>query len=139
MNTCRRLDSRRIQRREFLGALGAAAGAAVLMSGCGGPTAARDATISVPLANLPPGARVKVRLGERPVEVRRTADGSVEARSLLCSHMGCLVQWHEDKQIYICTCHGGRYDPAGRPIQGPPPRPLQQVPVRIDGEQAIVG
>ena len=129
---------RRTGRREFLGLLGAT-GAAVVMSGCGGPPAAQSVTVAVPLAGLPPGARVTVKLGDRPVEVRRTADGSVEARSMVCSHMGCLVRWHEDKQVYICTCHEGRYDPSGTPIQGPPPRPLKQVPVRVDGEQAIVG
>jgi len=140
MSAFGRLGDRRPARREFLGALGAAASAAIVAAGCGGPPAARAATVAVPLATLPPGARVNVKLGDRPVEVHRTADGEIEARSLLCSHMGCLVQWHESQQIYVCTCHGGRYDDSGRPIQGPPPRPLQQIPVHVEsGEQVVVG
>lgn len=70
--------------------------------------------------------------------VRSTPDG-VQALSNRCSHMGCPVALAA-KGGFVCPCHAGRYDVQGRPIAGPPPRPLQKVEVeQHDGFVSIPG
>jgi len=59
--------------------------------------------------------------------------------SATCSHLGCLVNYHKDKREFVCPCHGGRYDLAGRNIAGPPPAPLTRLPVRKQEGIILVG
>jgi Rieske Fe-S protein len=73
------------------------------------------------------------------VEVRRAEDGTVAARSLLCTHTGCEVVWIPDRQLYHCPCHEGLFDADGRVVAGFPPRPLRDVPARIEGDEILVG
>jgi Rieske Fe-S protein len=59
--------------------------------------------------------------------------------SATCSHLGCLVNYHKDKQEFVCPCHGGRYDLSGKNIAGPPPAPLTRFPVRKQEGMIMVG
>jgi cytochrome b6-f complex iron-sulfur subunit len=61
------------------------------------------------------------------------------AFSAVCSHLGCLVNYHKDKKEFICPCHGGRYDLSGKNIAGPPPAPLTKLPVRVERGMVLVG
>jgi Rieske Fe-S protein len=63
---------------------------------------------------------------------------SVKALSATCTHLGCQVRWEKDKQRFLCPCHGGVYDAHGRVLEGPPPRPLDAVGVRIDAASDAV-
>jgi Rieske Fe-S protein len=92
----------------------------------------------VPLPSLVVGQRREVEHGEEVIEVMRTAEG-VAARSLLCSHYGCRVAWDAAARLYRCPCHEGTFDAEGRPVSGPPPRPLRVVRVALDGDAALVG
>jgi Rieske Fe-S protein len=97
-----------------------------------------DRRLRLPLDEVPPGARVEIDYDEIPVEIRRGESG-LEARSLLCTHFGCRVRWSEEVSRYLCACHGGEFDAAGRPVAGPPLRPLQSLPVERDGDTILVG
>ena len=70
--------------------------------------------------------------------VVQTASGVV-ARSLLCSHFGCRVQWEASKERYRCPCHEGTFDGEGRLLGGPPTRPLRALPVEVAGQGILVG
>jgi len=59
--------------------------------------------------------------------------------SATCSHLGCLVNYHKDKQEFVCPCHGGRYDLSGKNIAGPPPAPLTRFPVKKQEGMIMVG
>lgn len=59
--------------------------------------------------------------------------------SAVCSHLGCLVNYHKDKREFLCPCHGGRYDLAGRNIAGPPPAPLTRLAVKVEKGMVLVG
>ncbi|MDH4162913.1 MAG: Rieske (2Fe-2S) protein [Nitrospirota bacterium] len=59
--------------------------------------------------------------------------------SAVCSHLGCLVNYHKDKREFICPCHGGKYDLNGRNIAGPPPAPLTKLPVKVENGVVLVG
>jgi menaquinol-cytochrome c reductase iron-sulfur subunit len=56
----------------------------------------------------------------------------VTALSPTCTHLGCQVRWDRETTRFLCPCHGGAYDALGRVLEGPPPRPLDRVDVRVD-------
>ena len=64
--------------------------------------------------------------------VKRVKEDEVIAISAACSHLGCIVTWDEEQNIFKCPCHDGRYDMEGRVISGPPPRPLKRHKTKIE-------
>jgi Rieske Fe-S protein len=127
-----------IGRRHLLFALGGCLGLEALTSGCSPEPPKKPGPVSVPLADLDDGRRVVVVVLGNPVEVSRRG-GNVVARSLLCTHTGCLVKWKAERREYECACHQARFDENGEVISGQPPRPLPTLPVRITGGQAWIG
>ncbi len=79
-----------------------------------------------------------VRFGNKPVIVVRTAGGDVRAFSATCTHLDCTVQYRKDMGLLWCACHNGHYDLNGRNIAGPPPRPLDDYRVIIQGDEVLV-
>jgi nitrite reductase/ring-hydroxylating ferredoxin subunit len=92
---------------------------------------------SLALSGIPDEGRVEVDVDGNPVEVRRSGH-TLEARSLLCPHMGCKVTWVDVDQRYHCPCHGGRFDREGRVLEGAPTRSLYPAPVCLDGDVVTV-
>jgi Rieske Fe-S protein len=64
---------------------------------------------------------------------------AVTARSLRCTHFGCEVRWDEDEALYRCPCHEGLFDAQGRPVAGPPPRPLRTYRASVTADEIVVG
>lgn len=81
------------------------------------------------------GYRVTV---ERRVVYLVENAGRVRALSAVCTHLGCRVAWHDADRRFQCPCHGGRFSPEGQVIGGPPPRPLDELPTRVDGDRIFV-
>jgi Rieske Fe-S protein len=128
-------------RREALRILAGAVGLAVAAQALGLPgcaTGPQAEPIEVPASEVPPGRRVRLVWADGPVEVIRTADG-ISARSLRCTHQGCEVRWQPADRSYHCPCHGGVYDAEGRVTKGPPLQPLRAVPVKLVGDQVVIG
>ena len=94
--------------------------------------------VSFPLSDLPIGVTKSIIYGGVSVLVMRTRE-SVRAFSLVCTHLGCTVEWQADKKEFYCPCHDGRYDEFGDVLAGPPPIPLEQIPVSVEGETVTVG
>jgi cytochrome b6-f complex iron-sulfur subunit len=109
---------------------------APLLGGCN-PEDETPAPLRIALDDLPLDTRVRLEHDGRAVELLRTAEG-VTARSLLCTHQGCNVQWLVDREIYLCPCHDGQFDAAGNPIYGPPREPLRTLPVRLEAGAVVV-
>lgn len=63
--------------------------------------------------------------------LQRRAEQKFVAFSINCQHLGCPVRWEEGANLFMCPCHGGVYYENGEVAGGPPPRRLQQYPVRI--------
>jgi len=57
------------------------------------------------------------------IYVVRSSKG-FQALSAVCTHLGCIVKYDENKQAYRCPCHGAEFSKEGLVIKGPPPRPL---------------
>jgi cytochrome b6-f complex iron-sulfur subunit len=79
-----------------------------------------------------------VRFGNKPVILIRTPNGELRAFSATCTHLDCTVQYRKDFGVIWCACHNGKYDFNGRNIAGPPPRPLDEFRVVVQGEEVFV-
>lgn len=56
----------------------------------------------------------------------------------VCTHLGCLPKWQEDR--FACPCHGSQYTLAGNWITGPAPRGLDIFKTTVtfdDGTQMV--
>lgn len=60
------------------------------------------------------------------------------ALSARCTHLGCMVVWNRDHNMFLCPCHGGKYDAEGRNVEGPPPRPLNLLALSLDDSGSLV-
>ncbi|MFC1935643.1 ubiquinol-cytochrome c reductase iron-sulfur subunit [Chloroflexota bacterium] len=49
-----------------------------------------------------------------------------------CTHLGCPYFWQEDQKRFLCPCHNGIFDINGNVISGPPPRPLDRLPNKVE-------
>lgn len=62
----------------------------------------------------------------------RLDDGGFLALSLRCTHLGCSINWEEDKKRFICPCHSSAFYINGE-VQNPPaPNALDYFPVLIE-------
>jgi len=49
-----------------------------------------------------------------------------------CTHLGCSFIYDHEKKTFLCPCHRGQFDPkTGAVLAGPPPRPLDELPVEV--------
>jgi menaquinol-cytochrome c reductase iron-sulfur subunit len=49
-----------------------------------------------------------------------------------CTHLGCAYDWQSSQNQFACPCHAGVFGLDGKVLAGPPPRPLDTLPVRIE-------
>jgi len=84
-------------------------------------------------ADVPQRGWLPLDSGEGPIFVGRRGDGFI-ALDGRCTHMGCAVAYSDEDGGFRCPCHAGRYDTGGRPIAGPPKRPLDELPLADAGE-----
>lgn len=68
-----------------------------------------------------------------------TKDGrEFSAMSNICTHLGCRVRWIADQGQFFCPCHNGVFDAEGNVVAGPPPRPLDRYPVKVENGQLYI-
>jgi Rieske Fe-S protein len=68
-----------------------------------------------------------------------TDDGrEFTAMSNVCTHLGCRVRWIADQGEFFCPCHNGVFDRQGNVLAGPPPRPLDRYPVKVENDQLFI-
>lgn len=65
-------------------------------------------------------------------------DKKTDALNAHCTHLGCIVKWHNDKKKFICPCHGSVYDQWGNRISGPAPRGLYHLEYKIEPSEVVV-
>lgn len=85
------------------------------------------------VGDLKPNSGKIFRFGNRPALLILTADGKYHALSAVCTHLGCTVQYRGDLHLVWCACHNGMYSVDGQNISGPPPKPLQEYEVVLQG------
>ena len=66
------------------------------------------------------------------VYLRRSEEG-VLCLDPACTHLGCRVEFQSARRRFVCPCHGGIFDEEGKVKSGPPPKPMDRHPVKIEG------
>lgn len=61
--------------------------------------------------------------------------GEIAAFDPSCPHLGCHVKFNEQKDRYVCPCHGGVFDSGGGRVSGPPPHGLTKLPTKVENGQ----
>jgi nitrite reductase/ring-hydroxylating ferredoxin subunit len=104
-------------------------------------------------AGAPPAPQAVARVGDLPVGgsrvfhfpspsdpcllIRADAERYV-AYSQKCTHLSCAVYFAAEKRRIECPCHEGAFSVAdGRPLQGPPPRPLPRIRLERRGDELV--
>jgi glycine/D-amino acid oxidase-like deaminating enzyme/nitrite reductase/ring-hydroxylating ferredoxin subunit len=77
------------------------------------------------VAEIPAGAGRLLSVGGHTYAVYRDDANHLHVMSPVCTHMKCIVQWNDAENTWDCPCHGGRYTATGKPLTGPPMKPLQ--------------
>jgi cytochrome b6-f complex iron-sulfur subunit len=55
----------------------------------------------------------------------------IYALSTVCTHLGCTPNWLEGEQKFKCPCHGSGFYKTGVNFEGPAPRPLERMGIRL--------
>ena len=71
------------------------------------------------------GNAALVQASGRQFLVARTAQDTFVALTAICTHENCTITGFSGG-IYVCPCHGSRYNTAGAVQSGPAPRNLTQ-------------
>ncbi len=107
---------------------------------------------------IPLGAAAKVAIGlpslfkarivktsgwvssEQEVAVYVVTDDGREFRgfSNICTHLGCRVRWVTEQNGFFCPCHNAIFGPDGEVVDGPPPRALDEFPIKVEDGQIFV-
>ncbi|HEV7279343.1 MAG TPA: FAD-dependent oxidoreductase [Pirellulaceae bacterium] len=68
---------------------------------------------------IPPGQGAILREGVKKIACYRDASGASHRMSAVCPHLGCIVHWDAAASTWDCPCHGSRFDPYGKVVNGP--------------------
>jgi menaquinol-cytochrome c reductase iron-sulfur subunit len=58
--------------------------------------------------------------------------------SPICPHLGCHYHWDAQAEHFECPCHGSVFDIDGKVVAGPAPRPLDNLPNKIENGELWV-
>lgn len=90
-------------------------------------------------AEFPPGSSKNFKFGSFPALFIRQSATEMYVYNATCSHLGCTVQYADDKKIIFCACHGGQYDPkSGKNVSGPPPAPLKPLKAALEEGDIVI-
>ncbi len=95
--------------------------------------------LSLSKGDIPAGEAREVVFNNTPaIVINRPGKGYI-ALSKVCTHLGCLVEFDKEKARLICPCHAGEFSLDGKVLSGPPPKPLAEFPLRVEGESILIG
>ena len=105
-----------------------------------GATRAEDSELDAgPLdryATLAPG-QVSEAAGVPGIWITRLK-GRIVAFEGICTHLGCRVAWAREDSRFRCPCHGSSFAADGTNLDGPAPRPLERLAIRVHEGQLVV-
>lgn len=81
---------------------------------------------------IKPGMGAVMRSGMTKVALYRDEQGVLHTYAAECPHLGCVVDWNSLEKTWDCPCHGSRFDPYGRVVNGPANSDLEAVDVEED-------
>ena len=104
----------------------------------GGSGGAAEVVAPYRVSDLRPGGEGQwpspFNFGGKPCLLIRTPEDEIRAFNAVCTHVDCTVEYRPDKGDIFCNCHNGVYDLMGKNVSGPPPRPLEEYDVTLQGD-----
>lgn len=94
------------------------------------PVATLDAVRAVPAMRFRAGSVEGVLVAQ--------PDGSVQALSAVCTHMGCILKVNAAQRRLDCPCHFATFSLAGAPADQEYLKPLPRLQSRLNGAQVEV-
>src|SRR5215207_9716665 len=88
-------------------------------------------------SEVAPGSAVKFKDSGNAAFLVHLDNGDFVAYSAICTHQGCTVAYKDGN--LACPCHGSVFDPAdgAAVVAGPAPRPLPEIPVKVQGSEVV--
>jgi Rieske Fe-S protein len=80
------------------------------------------------VARIAPGSGAVIRRGIHKLAVYKAPDETITQCSAVCPHLHCIVGWNDIEKTWDCPCHGSRFDPYGRVVNGPAVEDLKSIP-----------
>lgn len=71
------------------------------------------------VAAIKTGEGAVIGRGKGKIAVYRDDAGGIHQRSAICTHLYCIVRWNDTEKTWDCPCHGSRFDPYGKVVNGP--------------------
>ena len=92
------------------------------------------------LADIPVGGTLLFRYPNEhePCILVRPDEHTLVAYSQKCTHLSCAVIPNVAENKIVCPCHQGYFSlDEGRPLAGPPQRPLPRIHVEVQGDEVF--
>ena len=88
-----------------------------------------------PIESLAPGEGGVFSTAEGKLAICRDRDGILHSCSAICTHLACDVAWNPAEQTWDCPCHGSRFSPEGKVLNGPAVSdlPWRPIPAPVGG------
>jgi cytochrome b6-f complex iron-sulfur subunit len=91
------------------------------------------------ISDVPEGGAKYFELNGKAAVLVKPKGGGLAAFSAVCTHLGCVVQWQKGQDRFLCPCHGGLFSAQGTVLGGPPPKPLEALPLVVQGVTITIG
>jgi Rieske Fe-S protein len=85
---------------------------------------------------IKPGEGATLRRGLKKIAAFRDDEVKLIERSVVCTHLGCIVHWNGLERCWDCPCHGSQFATDGSVLNGPAVRPLARVDQAAESEMA---
>jgi cytochrome b6-f complex iron-sulfur subunit len=93
-----------------------------------------------PVSDYPPAAvstKWTAQYGVWVVHNEYKGKDVIYALLTVCTHLGCTPNWLEGERKFKCPCHGSGYYITGVNFEGPAPRPLERMAIRVAEDGAL--
>jgi cytochrome b6-f complex iron-sulfur subunit len=102
-----------------------------------GSKAASSSDAIASASDVAPGSAVTFKNAGSPAVLVHLDNGDFVAYSAICTHQGCTVAYKNGQ--LACPCHGSVFDPAdgAAVVAGPAPKPLPEIPVKVQGGDVV--
>ncbi|CAN5130121.1 FAD-dependent oxidoreductase [soil metagenome] len=79
------------------------------------------------LSGIAKGEGKVVEFENHKIALYKDEKGNLHAVNPTCTHVKCSVAWNSTEQSWDCPCHGARYSPDGKVLNGPADRDLEKI------------